>query len=361
LLPISFLDTVFPLITPPHHYPITTKPNPAGVITEGSQAFVTPTSAFSAFGAESVSAAAAPDATNDTSNVTFAISKGTVLRAVLPDGSPAPKPAPAPAPSMGVMAAAASLGEPPLEGGDRFVLPPYEGPLSPVLANPNATRARRPTAAGTVGVAAAGAITAQGYLPNVIKGEDLFKGFKGLDGQTEGAFPLDAAVAASTSLLLNAVSGKAAFYTLDANGNATGTPLKVTSLSGLFASVVSHTAPPAGYTPVFAWPSAIHDKLSGRFILACGSAVQALSAGNTWGYPSTGTPAGAFYVAVSATATPQTSAWTVWGMQLPACAAGEYSLPESVQVSGSRCRVTVTARADCFRVTHPPTHPVPPS
>lgn len=305
-----------------------------GSIKKGSSVFITPTSAS----ASTMAAAAAEpsEPTNTTSDIKYKRGAGGVWRATAPDGSiPAD-------PATGRVAAAAvqALGEPALTGAGVITERPYTGPASVIPT---------PVVSGAKGIGVAsnpGPYGAPSYYDTQVGGNDLYRGFAGLDAQFEGLFPLDAAVAASSALVLNAVAGKAALYALDGNGNATGVPVKVTSLEGLFSSVVSHTAPPGGYTANYAWPSAIHDKLTGRFVLACGSSVQAFSGGK-WGYPSSGTPVGGVYIAVSPTSSPQTGAWTVWGMPLPQCASGQYSLPDTVQVTYDRYGIFLSLSTLC--------------
>jgi hypothetical protein len=152
-------------------------------------------------------------------------------------------------------------------------------------------------------------------------------------------YPLDSAVAADQYLVLNAINDKLAFYTLTAtNGNWTGDAPFVTKLSDLFAKVATGDDPATGFIRNWAWPSAIKDKAESRFLLACASNVQAY-AGNKITYPAGGV--GAVYIASSDYISPQTGDWQIWGMPIQGCAAGQYSLPDMVQVRPGRGRAGV--------------------
>lgn len=191
---------------------------------------------------------------------------------------------------------------------------------------------------GAKGVTPAGMPT---YYDTLLGANELYKGFNGLNLQTEGEFPVDAAVAASTTQLLNAVAGKAAFYNLNAAGNATGPAVATTQLSGFFESVYCGSQPPAAtlFEKVFAWPAAIHDKITGRFVLASASTVQTETINDNGKiqriYPADGV--GAVYLAVSGTANPQSTTWQTMGIELESCGTGFYTKPDMLQVGFVCC------------------------
>ncbi|KAI8469928.1 MAG: hypothetical protein J3K34DRAFT_422081 [Monoraphidium minutum] len=189
------------------------------------------------------------------------------------------------------------------------------------------------------------------YYDSLIQGNDRWRGFEGLNVQKEGYFPIDAAVASSELLALNAINDRAAWYALDATGNASSTPLKTTSLAGLFGGVYAGTPPPASYFYNWAAPAAIHDKLSKRFVLAAASNVQTLdNLGNGWQYTyPPGSGVGGVYLGVSDNFDEANSPWRVHGWEPAACTTG-YTLPDIVQVTYDAWGVFVSVSTLCATV-----------
>lgn len=215
-----------------------------------------------------------------------------------------------------------------------------------------------------VGVAAAGTTTpaADGDPQEPAFFDTLFgptlltgRGFDGLNLQAENGFPVDAAVAANTTNLLNAVAGKAALYPLNAaTGNVSGAPLATTFLSGLFKDVyVGTEAAAPAYERAYEWPSAIYDKIARRFVLACASSARGDTLDGTRTrrtYPAGG--AGGVYLAVSPTSAPQTGVWQTWGLALEPCAdANAYALPDMVQLTYDRYGYYIAVSTVCVDAT----------
>lgn len=195
-----------------------------------------------------------------------------------------------------------------------------------------------------IGGASSPSSAAPNYFESQVAANDYWKGFDALNAQTEGTNPIDAAVAASSSYLLNAIAGKAAIYALNSKGNSAGVPSATTTLRGLFGDVqagltAAAVADGAGaFGDYWGWPSAVYDKIAGRFVLACASSVQGVGdVGDGAGVVSPvgqGAWVGGVYLAASDGSDPVGGAWKTWGVQLQACEEGEYSLPDMVQVGG---------------------------
>lgn len=226
-----------------------------------------------------------------------------------------------------------------------LVTPAYAGRAA-VFAPPSKPKWRRtaktPRARAAASAASAGDVTVQSgpnFIDVPIGGNDWGRGFLGLNDQDTGNYPIDAAVATSPSVLLNAINNKVALYALNpTTGNSSGTPFLNTTLEAMFTPVFSGTSAASagsGFYMNWGWPSAIYDKIHGRFILVCASNAQTVATESGTGklgvaYPATGT--GAVYVGLSASSTPQSGDWSVWGMPVTACPGGEFALPNMVQV-----------------------------
>ncbi|GBF96797.1 hypothetical protein Rsub_09653 [Raphidocelis subcapitata] len=192
-------------------------------------------------------------------------------------------------------------------------------------------------------------MTPPNYIDVSIAANDLYRGFNGLNLQTEGLSPTDAAIAAGPGLVLNAVAGKAAFYSTDSIGNSTGTPVATATFPNLFANVLSSTAP-AEFTDAdraFSAPSAIYDKITGRYYLAAGLNFQKIANNTPPIYPASG-DTGILIGASGPAGGDATGEWGVMSVSVNACGDGAYDLVDMLQITHDRYGLFVTVAIHCM-------------
>jgi hypothetical protein len=147
--------------------------------------------------------------------------------------------------------------------------------------------------------------------------------------------PTDAAIAAGPTRVLNAVSGKAAFYALNSIGNSTSDVIGLVTFPKLFESLMNSTTPPDGFTAanlLFSSPSAFYDKITGRYFLATGFNYQKIANNTPVIYPTSGNTLIMLAGSDVGGTDPALSDWGIAGIYLNVCGDDKYDRLDTLQV-----------------------------